>query len=79
VALYFQIFWLPTWVSALLLGWLWTGRQITARSASILVAWFVTAAALQGLVNSTAAWVVGLLLQTALAITLLLRWRLDGM
>lgn len=77
MALYFKLFWFPAGVSAVLLAWCWREGQLSGRSGWTLVAWFTVAAALQGLVSSTAAWVVGLLLQTALAVTLLVRSRFE--
>jgi len=77
VALYFKLFWLPAAVSAVLLVWLWRNRYLTDRVIWTLLALFAIAIVLQGLVTSTAAWVAGLILQTALALMLLLRMRLD--
>lgn len=77
MALYFKLFWLPAAVSAVLLVWLWRNRYLTDRVIWTLLALFAIAIVLQGLVTSTAAWVAGLILQTALALMLLLRMRLD--
>ena len=77
MALYFKLFWLPAAVSAVLLVWLWVNRYLTDRTAWRLLAWFAVASVLQGWVNGTAAWVVGLILQTALALMLVLRMRVD--
>ena len=77
LALYFKLFWLPAFISPVLLVWLWSHGTFTDRSALKHLAWFALALALQGWVNVTGAWVAGLVLQTALAVTLLVRFQLD--
>lgn len=79
MALYFKIFWLPALVSPVLLVWLWSHHSLSDRSALGRLAWFVLALVLQGWVNVTGAWVAGLVLQTVLAVTLLMQWQLEGM
>ncbi len=79
MALYFKIFWLPALISPVLLVWLWSQHSITDRAALRRLVWFVLALVLQGWVNVTGAWVAGLVLQTVLAVTLLMQWQLEGM
>ena len=71
---YFQLFWVPAIASTVLMALLWIQRGFSGRAALFLTSWFVLAVAAQ-YVGSTAGvvWVVGLALQTALAVFLLLK------
>ena len=65
MAFYFQLFWLPTVVSAALLGLLWTHGELSG-SVRWLVSWFLLALAAQYLGTPTSLWIGGLVLQQAL-------------
>jgi len=75
MAFYFQLFWLPTVVSAALLGLLRAHGELSG-SATWLVSWFLLALAAQYLGTPTSLWIGGLVLQTGLAIFLLVKWQL---
>lgn len=77
MAFYFQLFWVPTGVSAALLLMLWVYDALP-RHTPALVVWFVLAAGLQWFAPTAVAWVCGLLLQTALAAVLLMTYQLEG-
>jgi hypothetical protein len=76
MALYFQLFWLPTVTSAALLALLWS-HGARSGSAPWLIGWFLLALAAQYLGTPTSLWIGGLVLQTSLAIFLLVKWQLD--
>ena len=74
---YFQMFWVPAIASAALLLVLWLQDELSGRAPLFLGSWFLVALAAQYLgVISSAVWVAGLALQTALAGLLLLKNRL---
>ncbi len=70
------IAWLAAITSAVLLAALWNLGELSRRSLLVLLGWFLLAGYCQFLAGSTAVGAMGLLLQTALAIYLVLRWRL---
>lgn len=76
VAFYFQLFWVPTGVSAILLLLLWVYDSLP-RHAPGFVAWFLLAIGLQFFATIPLAWVCGLLMQTALAVVLVIRHQLE--
>ena len=76
MAFYFQLFWIPAVASVLLLVLLWAQNELAGRAAWLLGGWFLLALAAQYLAPTTGAWIVGLALQTALAIFLLLKQQL---
>ena len=76
MAFYFQLFWLPTGASAVLLLILWVYDTLPRR-APAFVGWFLFAIGLQYIAPSPLAWVCGLVMQTALAVTLLVRHQLE--
>jgi hypothetical protein len=77
---YFQLFWAPTIASALLLALLWTRDELSGRMSSFLIGWFLVALATQYLAAATSGvWIIGLALQTALAIFLLLKQQISGL
>jgi hypothetical protein len=73
---YFQLFWVPAIASAALMALLWAQGGLSGR-ATLFASWFLLALAAQYLGTITSVlWVVGLVLQTALATFLLLKHRL---
>jgi hypothetical protein len=76
---YFQLFWAPAIASALLLALLWTQDELSGRVSWFLIGWFLLALAAQYLATATGVWIVGLALQTALAIFLLLKQQVSGL
>ena len=72
---YFQLFWVPALASAALMALLWAQDGLSGRAPLFLASWFLLALAAQCL-GTTSVWVVGLALQTALAIFLLLKHQL---
>jgi hypothetical protein len=76
MAFYFQLFWVPAIASVLLLVFLWAQDELSGRAPLVLAGWFLLALAAQYLGTTTGVWIVGLALQTALAIVLLLKQRL---
>jgi hypothetical protein len=74
---YFQLFWVPAIASAALMALLWAQEGLSGRARLFLVSWFLLALAAQYLGTITSVlWVVGLALQTTLAMFLLLKHRL---
>jgi hypothetical protein len=77
---YFQLFWAPAIASALLLALLWAQNELSGRLSWLLIGWFLLALAAQYLAPATTGvWIVGLALQTALAIFLLLKQQISGL
>lgn len=75
LAFYFQLFWLPTLLAAALTIGIWTHEGLSRRAA-LCAGWCSAAALLQYFAPVSGAWALGLLMQTALAIVLLLRRQL---
>ena len=75
IKIYFQLFWVPATASAVLLALLWAEDRLSRRAPLFLASWFLLALAAQYL-GTTGVWVIGLALQTALAIVLLLKHQL---
>jgi hypothetical protein len=74
---YFQLFWVPAGASAALIALLWAQDGLSGRAPLFLASWFLLALATQYLGTTTSVlWVVGLVLQTALATFLLLKQQL---
>jgi len=69
--------WLAAITSAVLLAVLWNLGELGRRSLAVLLGWFLLAGYCQFLAGSAVVSAVGLLLQTLLAIYLILRWRLS--
>ena len=69
--------WSATITSIVLLIALWNLDQLGQRSLLCLIAWFLVAAYCQFLAASTVVGTAGLVLQTILAIYLILRWKLS--
>jgi hypothetical protein len=77
---YFQLFWVPAIASALLLALLWAQDELSGRVSWFLIGWFSLALAAQYLATATTGvWIIGLALQTALAIFLLLKQQISGL
>ena len=76
---YFQLFWVPAIASALLLALLWAHDGLSGRASWFLIGWFLLALAAQYLAMATGVWMIGLALQTALAIFLLLKQQISGL
>ena len=72
---YASIFRLPAIVSLVMLWRLWTENELTGRSAALFPGWFLVALAVQYFAENKGLWLAGLLLQTALAIFLTLKWK----
>ena len=72
---YFQLFWVPAIASAALMALLWAQDGASGRAPLFLASLFLLALAAQYL-GTTSVWVIGLALQTALAIVLLLKHQL---
>jgi hypothetical protein len=76
---YFLVFWAPAIASALLLALLWARDELSGRLSWFLIGWFLAALTAQYLAAATTTvWIVGLALQTALAIFLLLKQQIGG-
>jgi hypothetical protein len=76
---YFQLFWVPAIASALLLALLWAHDGLSGRASWFLIGWFLLALAAQYLATAASGvWMIGLALQTALAIFLLLKQQING-
>lgn len=74
LSFYFQLFWMPAVASAALLAVLCAQGALSGRAQLYLLTWFVFAFATQYLGTvASVVWVVGLALQAALAIFLLLK------
>ena len=72
---YLQLFWAPSIASAALIVFLWAQGRLSGR-APLLLAWFVVALAVQYFGAAASAWwILGLVLQTALAVLLLFKHR----
>jgi hypothetical protein len=72
---YFHLFWLPAIVSAALMVILWTLGGLAQRAQASLAGWFLFAVAAQYLGTANSVWIVGVALQTALAVFLLLKYQ----
>jgi hypothetical protein len=70
--------WIAVIASATLLAMLWSTGDLSRWSLPVLVAWCLTAAGLQFFGPSAAYAAVGLLLQTLLALYLMLKWKLSA-
>ena len=76
MALYFQLFWVPAIASGLLMARLWVQDGLEGRALFLLPGWFLLALAAQYSGTTTGVWIVGLALQTALAVFLVLKHQL---
>ena len=78
--LYFLPFmvWLAAITSAVLLAVLWHFGELGRRSRVVLLGWFLVAGYCQFFAVSPVVGAIGLLLQTLLAICLILRWKLSS-
>jgi len=72
-----RMFLVPALASAVMLGKLWWDGALFGRRAAIFIFWFVAAAVMQFASSGLAWWLAGLVAQTALAIVLAVRIRLD--
>ncbi len=79
MAFYFQLFWLPTGISAGLLLVLWMQDSVNGRAVTVFLSWFLLAGLLQYFGPFASAWALGLALQTVLAIVLLVKRQLEGL
>jgi hypothetical protein len=70
--------WLAAITSGVVLAVLWSGGELRPRSRLLLSPWFLLAAYLQFLGRSPVQSAMGLLLQTMLAVVLIVRSRLSG-
>ena len=77
MAFYFQLFWLPTIASALLLVLLSVQGDLSGRTPVTAAGWFLIALATQYLATTMSVWALGLAAQTGLAVVLLVKQRLD--
>ena len=69
--------WLASVTAAVLLAILWRLGELRPRSVAVLLGWFLIAGSCQFFAGSMVSGAVGLLLQTVLAIYLLIRFRLS--
>jgi hypothetical protein len=67
--------WMAVLVSAVLLADFYRNGALLGKSLAIHVSWFAAAAWLQFFASSAALSATGLLLQTVLAVYLILRWK----
>jgi len=75
---YFQLFWVPAIASAALLALRCAQDGFSGRAPLLLAGWFLLALVAQYLATPISAWwVVGLALQTALAVVLLVKHQLS--
>lgn len=71
---YFLIFWIPAATSAVTLLAMWTSGMLLR--PTLFLSWFLAALLLQfGAALLSPAWAIGLVLQTALAISLAIKWK----
>ena len=70
--------WLAAITSASLLAALWWLGELRPRSVAVSLAWFLLAGYCQVFGGSAIVAAAGLVLQTMLAIVLIVRWRLSG-
>ena len=70
--------WLAVVTSAVLLAALWHLGQLRPRGFAFLLGWLLVAAFCQFLATSAVVAAVGLLLQTILAVYLIVRWKVRG-
>jgi hypothetical protein len=68
---------IPVAVSVWYLGRLWREGELYGTSGTLFCAWFVVALLLQMSAPGPLLWIVGVLAQVALAVTLILRQQLD--
>jgi hypothetical protein len=76
IRLYLQLFWVPAVASGLLMALLWAQDGLEGRAQFLLPGWFLLAIAAQYFGTINGLWIVGLALQTALAVFLLLKHQL---
>jgi hypothetical protein len=67
--------WLAVITSGVLLVMFFWAGDLGRRASSVLVGWFIVAAYCQFLGGTTAVVTAGLVLQTVLAVYLLIRWK----
>mgnify|MGYP001122433385 CR=1 FL=1 len=70
--------WLAVATSVVLLVSLWKLGNVRTRTGIVFSAWLVAAAYCQFVASSATVGAIGLVLQTILAIYLILRWRLNA-
>jgi hypothetical protein len=70
--------WLAAITSGVLIVVLWTAGDLGRREGSVLVGWFLAAGFCQFSGASAFPTTAGLVLQTTLAIYLILRWKVSG-
>lgn len=77
---YFQLFWIPAIASAALIVLLWVRDGLLGRAQLFFSSWFVLALAAQYLgTTASVVWVVGLALQTTLAVFLMVKHQVGGL
>jgi hypothetical protein len=75
---YAFIFYVPALASLALLVMLWNMDALLGRSAAIFGIWFLVALVMQYSGRGVWLWLTGLLMQTALALVLSLKWRFNS-
>ncbi len=69
--------WIAIVTSGVVLAVLWASGEVAWRHGSVALAWLLVAGYCQFVAGSTAVRPIGLVLQTLLAIYLLVRWKLS--
>jgi hypothetical protein len=70
--------WLAAVVSGVLLAVLWTDGDLSRRAGTLLLSWFLAAGYCQFSAVSAGISVAGLVLQTILAVCLIIRWKVES-
>ena len=75
--LYSLIFWFPAITNVIFLKASWDAEAIYGKLAALAILWFLVALYLQVFARSPAMWAAGLVMQVALAVVLIIRWKID--
>jgi hypothetical protein len=70
--------WLATGVSLWFLVRLWLAGELAEKHQIMFGVWFVAAFVMQLLARSSALWIAGVIAQSSLAVTLILKDRIDN-
>ena len=75
--LYSLIFWFPAITNVIFLKASWDAEAIYGKLAALAILWFLVALYLQAFARSPATWATGLVMQVALGVALIIRWKID--